>query len=356
MTMLTLTKRLTQAALIASLALPMAALLPASGSLAISKAQAATTDVVKAEASTIAEFKAVLAKYGNFASHPKYGEIWIPTVTPQGWHPYPACQWVYTKDGWYFNDDTPWGSIVHHYGRWSHDDKIGWFWVADEDWSPGWVVWRKSDKWVGWAPMPPEQDSQLVTSPEFNNDKLWTFMEAQKFFNGQCGGTTVRSSQVFNQTQYVTIFDLPPGLLVEIVFVPKWKIKVITKFVTIIIDRICPPTPRPIPDPKPPRYHPWPTFNPSPTKSGDGGTKPGIKIDVPPRAGGGDGKPRIGVIDIPLKPGTIDIPVRPGKPERGGHGGGHGGKPSHGDGRGVRKGTIGLGHLPVLGSRRHAVR
>jgi hypothetical protein len=77
---------------------------------------------------------------------------------------------------------------------------------------------------------------------------------------------------------------------------------------------------------------------------------------VPPRAGGGDGKPRIGVIDIPLKPGTIDIPVRPGKPERGGHGGGHGGKPSHGDGRGVRKGTIGLGHLPVLGSRRHAVR
>jgi hypothetical protein len=81
-------------------------------------------------------------------------------------------------------------------------------------------------------------------------------------------------SQVFNQTQYVTIFDLPPGLLVEIVFVPKWKVKVITKFVTIIIDRICPPIPRPIPDPKPPRYHPWPTFNPSPTKSGDPGTKP----------------------------------------------------------------------------------
>ena len=36
-----------------------------------------------------------------------YGEVWIPNVTPAGWHPYPACQWVYTQRiGWYFDDKT----------------------------------------------------------------------------------------------------------------------------------------------------------------------------------------------------------------------------------------------------------
>jgi len=162
---------------------------------------------------------------------------------------------VRNKEGWYFNDDTPWGSIVHHYGRWSHDEKIGWFWVGDEDWSPGWVVWRKSDKWVGWAPMPPEQDAQLVSSTEFNNDKFWIFMDAQKFYKGGCG-TTVQASQVLYQTQYVSLFDLPPGLLVEVVFVPHWTIKVIIKIKTVFIDRICPPTSIPIDVPKlPPRAH-----------------------------------------------------------------------------------------------------
>ena len=43
----------------------------------------------------------------------------------------------------------------------------------------------------------------------------------------------------------MTIFELPPGLLVEVIFVPKWKIKVITKLVTIFIDRICPDDRRP---------------------------------------------------------------------------------------------------------------
>jgi hypothetical protein len=121
--------------------------------------------------------------------------------------------------------------------------------VADEDWSPGWVVWRNSPQWIGWAPMPPEQDIQLISSPEFNNDKLWLFMEAQKFMKGGCGNA-VQASKVFNLTQYVTLFDLPPGQFVDIVVVPKWKVKVITKFVTIFIDRICPPVRNP------------PTFNP----------------------------------------------------------------------------------------------
>jgi len=181
--------RLARAVLIAGLAFTATTLMPTTASFAAAPAPTASTASTASKAETLAEFRAVLVKYGTFGKHEKYGEIWVPTVTPQGWHPYPACQWVYTKDGWYFNDETEWGTIVHHHGRWSHDEKIGWFWVPDEDWSPGWVVWRKSDKWVGWAPMPPEQDSYLVSQPEFNNDKLWIFMDAKKFFNVANGHT-----------------------------------------------------------------------------------------------------------------------------------------------------------------------
>ena len=73
-----------------------------------------------------------------------------PTVTPQGWHPYPPCHWVKTKQyGWYYDDKTPWGQIVHHYGRWFFDQQIGWAWDPGSEFSPGWVVWRTSPEW--WA-------------------------------------------------------------------------------------------------------------------------------------------------------------------------------------------------------------
>ncbi len=310
------TKRLARAALLATLSLPAAALLPAAEALSITKAYAAPST-----ARTIAEFKAVLADYGTFGTHAKYGEIWVPTVTPQGWHPYPACQWVYTKNGWYFNDETPWGSIVHHYGRWSHDEKIGWFWVPDENWSPGWVAWRKSDQWIGWAPMPPQQDAQLVSSAEFNNDKFWVFMDAKKFFNGECGGTvqnvqnvqTAPASQVIHLTKYVTIFDLPPGLLVDVVFVPYWSFWVISQLVVIIADPLfCPPVILPWkhtekPPEKPPGKPPEKLADTPPPTGTDKPPKPGVVTDPPSR-----GKPEI-TIDLPprLTPGgTINWPPR----------------------------------------------
>src|SRR5450631_716751 len=52
-----------------------------------------------------AEVRAVLSQYGSFVNHEKYGEVWVPTVTPQDWHPYPPCQWVNSRRyGWYFDD------------------------------------------------------------------------------------------------------------------------------------------------------------------------------------------------------------------------------------------------------------
>jgi hypothetical protein len=330
-----MTKRLARAVLIAGLALPAMMLLPANAPFAITKAHA--------EATTLAEFKSVLANYGTWGTHEKYGDIWVPTVTPPGWHPYPACQWTYTKDGWYFNDDTAWGSIVHHYGRWSHDEQIGWFWVPDQDWSPGWVVWRKSDKWIGWAPMPPEQDYQLVSSDAFNNDKLWIFMEAKKFLNGDCANAvSVSASQAYYETNWTSLFDLPAGLLVDIIYVPHWKVKVITKLVPIFIPGICPPTggnpPPPSVSGPPPRdikFH----FDP-PTSIKGGRTS----NDTPPD------------LHIINNPGIkIDLPSIPGRGAKGRDGHDDGGKSdrgSHdGDGsKGTHLGTASLGHTVNLGN------
>jgi hypothetical protein len=244
-----LTKRLTYVALLAGFVLPAAALSvkpshaapPVPPAAAVQAAPVEQAPVAANDGETIANFKDVLAQYGDFVQLAPYGEVWVPTVTPEGWHPYPPCHWIYAKDvGWYFRDDTPWGAIVHHYGRWSHDAKIGWFWVADADWSPGWVEWRDSADYTGWAPMPPEQEAQQVSLDDFNRDKMWIFMETPVFLKG-CGDTVLASNvaNVYAATEPVSIFDLPRGRIVDVRIVPRWKIKVIRRI--IVVDRICPP-------------------------------------------------------------------------------------------------------------------
>jgi hypothetical protein len=159
----------------------------------------------------------VLTQYGRFVQHQKYGEVWVPTVTPQGWHPYPPCNWVNSKQyGWYYDDKTPWGQIVHHYGRWVYDAQMGWIWTPGSEFSPGWVVWRTSPEWVGWAPMLPDQDVQKISAADFNNAGYWIFVETRKFAQG-CNGAIAPASQVpvlLKQTTYVTDIRLVGGIVV----------------------------------------------------------------------------------------------------------------------------------------------
>ena len=74
--------------------------------------------------------------------------------------------WVYTDEwGWYWvsdDDEDDWGWVTYHYGRWAFDRRLGWFWVPGDEWAPAWVDWRYGGDYVGWAPLPPDDDHRRI--------------------------------------------------------------------------------------------------------------------------------------------------------------------------------------------------
>jgi hypothetical protein len=87
-----------------------------------------------------------------------YGYVWQPREAQQSrnWRPYTNGHWVYTDAGWTWVSEEPFGWATYHYGRWTRLRNIGWVWVPGDEWAPAWVSWRKSNDYVGWAPLPPE--------------------------------------------------------------------------------------------------------------------------------------------------------------------------------------------------------
>ena len=196
--------------------------------------------------------RATLTQYGAFSQDQTYGEIWTPgpQTVPQGWHPYPPCHWVDDRRlGWFFDDRTPWGAIVHHYGRWKRDPQAGWFWVPDANFSPGWVLWRTSPTYVGWAPMPPDQDMQDANAMQaLDQAEFWLFMDVAQF-GTLCGGQALPATMypaLLEGTTFVTrvefvdgiaivvmpIYVVGPIVDVNVVFEP-WPIEVFTQIIII---------------------------------------------------------------------------------------------------------------------------
>jgi len=105
------------------------------------------------------DFHRILARYGDWVYSDRWGVVWIPDV-PGDFRPYrTAGYWVNTSQyGWYWRSSYPWGDIAFHYGRWVNDPYDGWLWIPGYVWSPGWVVWRGNNRYVGWMPMPPDRD------------------------------------------------------------------------------------------------------------------------------------------------------------------------------------------------------
>jgi hypothetical protein len=99
-----------------------------------------------------------LEPYGVWRETSNYGYVWQPREAERshGWRPYTNGRWVYTDAGWTWVSEEPFGWATYHYGRWARLRNVGWVWVPGDEWAPAWVSWRKSNDYVGWAPLPPE--------------------------------------------------------------------------------------------------------------------------------------------------------------------------------------------------------
>jgi hypothetical protein len=102
-----------------------------------------------------------LEPYGDWLQVADYGYCWHPRDVEVDWRPYSEGAWAYTDAGWTWVSDEPYGWAVYHYGRWARVGGVGWVWVPDTEWAPAWVSWRRSDRYVGWAPLPPESRVRL---------------------------------------------------------------------------------------------------------------------------------------------------------------------------------------------------
>ena len=97
-----------------------------------------------------------LEAYGIWQEVGDYGYCWQPHQADVDWRPYSDGRWVYTEAGWTWDSNEPFGWAVYHYGRWANISNLGWIWIPGVEWGPGWVSWRHSQRYVGWAPLPPE--------------------------------------------------------------------------------------------------------------------------------------------------------------------------------------------------------
>jgi hypothetical protein len=101
-------------------------------------------------------FHESLSPYGEWCDTDRYGLVWQPGGVDRDWSPYSDGYWSYTDAGWTWVSYEDFGGITYHYGRWVQLDEVGWCWVPGYEWGPAWVSWRRSDDYVGWAPLPPE--------------------------------------------------------------------------------------------------------------------------------------------------------------------------------------------------------
>ena len=103
-------------------------------------------------------FYTKLEPHGAWLETADYGYVWQPrqAESSRSWRPYTNGRWVYTDVGWTWISEEPFGWATYHYGRWTRLHGIGWVWVPGNEWAPAWVSWRKSNDYVGWAPLPPE--------------------------------------------------------------------------------------------------------------------------------------------------------------------------------------------------------
>ncbi|MCX6257444.1 MAG: hypothetical protein NTW49_06050 [Bacteroidia bacterium] len=152
-------------------------------------------------------FYDALSPYGTWVDSPEYGYAWIPDVAP-GFMPYRTNgYWIFTDDGWTWVSNYPWGWAPFHYGRWHTDPNYGPMWVPDNEWGPGWVSWRRSTNYYGWAPIEPGVSISMAYSNEYHvPDNDWTFVRGRYFGQNDINHYYVHRSEnvtIINNTTVV---------------------------------------------------------------------------------------------------------------------------------------------------------
>ncbi len=143
-----------------------------------------------------------LSPYGNWVNNSDYGYVWVPDVG-RGFTPYATNgHWIYTYNGWTWVSNYRWGWAPFHYGRWFYDSFYGWIWVPDTEWGPGWVTWRKSNDYYGWAPIGPGINIDIAYSNGYNLPyDRWTFVRNTDF------GRPNINNYYINNSNNVTIIN-----------------------------------------------------------------------------------------------------------------------------------------------------
>ena len=136
-----------------------------------------------------------LSPYGTWIDSPQYGYVWIPNVAP-GFTPYYTNgYWLFTDEGWTWVSDYSWGWAPFHYGRWFNDPAYGAMWVPDYEWGPGWVTWRRSEGYYGWAPIGPGVSISMAYGNGYQVlYNQWTFVRDRDFGRRNINNYYVNSS------------------------------------------------------------------------------------------------------------------------------------------------------------------
>src|SRR5438045_3255109 len=154
-------------------------------------------------------FYTKLEPHGAWLETADYGYVWQPRAveSSQSWG-------QYTHGGWTWISEEPFGWATYHYGRWTRLRGIGWVWVPGQQWAPAWVSWRKSNDYVGWAPLPPEARFDQRTGIHNWSDNYYDIgpdqycFVATREFGAQRAESTIlppeRNVAIVNQTTNVT--------------------------------------------------------------------------------------------------------------------------------------------------------
>ena len=173
-------------------------------------------DVSTDESASYDAFYAKLDPYGDWRETADYGYVFQPRAAEgsRKWRPYTNGRWVYTDAGWTWVSEEPFGWATYHYGRWTRLRHIGWVWVPGDEWAPAWVSWRKSNDYVGWAPLPPEANFDRRTGIHHWADSYYdlgpeeySFVPTNEFGSQRIEQTVVpqeRNVTIVSQTINVT--------------------------------------------------------------------------------------------------------------------------------------------------------